>query len=76
MSALVLRLVSMYLVSVCTSPTSVHGGHRGPYDALRLLGRLTNCAVIFAIIELVKTVLCRVLALRVHSSSLFETLQV
>jgi hypothetical protein len=66
-AALIFRLVSLYLVDV-SAPQK-------PEGALRLLSRATFCAVIFAVIELVKTLSCRMLALRVHSSSLFDTLQ-
>ena len=47
-----------------------------PETVLKAVSSFTMCAVIFALIELVKTLSCRILSLRVNSESLFETLQV
>lgn len=43
---------------------------------LEVIFRLSFCAVIFALVEVVKRMGCRVLSLRVHSHSLFSQLRV
>ena len=68
MATLIFRGVAAYLVQASSRET--------PHGALRLLTRATACANIFGGIELVKKLLSRLLALRVHSSSLFVVLHV
>jgi uncharacterized membrane protein len=67
-AAVLFRFVAIYLIDASTG--------QNPDSVLRGLERFTLCAVIFSLIELVKTMSCRILSLRVHSESLFDTLQV
>ena len=50
--------------------------HAASAALLQLIFRASICAVIFALVEVVKKLGCRALSLRVHSHSLFSTLRV
>lgn len=67
-AALTFQMVAIYLIEKSTA-TSPHG-------VLRSLEHFIMCVCIFSLIELVKTLSCRILSLRVHSEALFDSLQV
>ena len=47
-----------------------------PGGVLVVMERFTLCAVIFSAVELAKSLLARLLSLRVHSAALFDALEV
>lgn len=69
-------LSSVILLLAVINQLLSHDEYRRKNGPLERIAKVSSCLVIFAVVEVVKTLGCRVLSLRVHSKSLFIQLRV